>query len=129
YMSGAAVYLSDTDNPGVLVNATPLTSGWIDGNQTTTYPVTLSDGGLGLAGVIGPGPNGNQAIHFPNESSPCVGTHANSCPQSGNATFGYYPGKAPEGQSLGFVWAYDALGHSTVPTWNIRVDASAPQIS
>ncbi|MGH2973550.1 MAG: Ig-like domain-containing protein [Solirubrobacterales bacterium] len=129
YLGYAAITLADTDNPTASIDTGPLTSGWIDGNQTKTFPVTVSDGGVGAAGLWGPGPNGNDTQTFNNSGTDCTGTRVNPCPQSGQLTAGYYPGKTPEGQSTSAVWGWDAIGKVVGQTWNVKVDGSPPTIS
>jgi hypothetical protein len=134
YLGGATVSLSDTEKPTANVDTGPLTQGWIDGTRTVNFAVDVSDGGLGVKGVYAPGPDGYDTTSLPSQNDPshiCLGTHARLCPQSGTVTAGYYPGKVPEGQSATLVLVWDPFNwdHTSGLTWNVRVDASPPQIS
>jgi hypothetical protein len=129
FLSGAQMTLADTDNPTVSVDTGPLTSGWLDGKQTTAFQVPASDGGLGVSSILAPGPDGYDWTQFPSAASPCVGTHASPCPSSATASAGYYPNQVAEGQSQTLAFAWDALGKVTIQSWNVRVDSSPPQIS
>ncbi|MGH2964745.1 MAG: hypothetical protein ACRDMH_05105 [Solirubrobacterales bacterium] len=126
FLSSASLGLADTDNPTLDVDTAPLTSGWIDTDQTTNFQIQAADGGVGVSQVYAPGSNGWNMTTLPNQASPCDGTHAKLCPSSATVTASYIPGQISEGQSEGLAIAWDALGNVAAPTWTMRGDGTPP---
>jgi hypothetical protein len=126
YVGNATVYLDDPDFPGFGNISRPP---WVD-QQAKPFAVTVSDAGLGIAGLTVTQPGGPSW----QTSAGCAGGNRNPCPRTwsspDNGNVNYDPSVLPQGVNNLTVTATDAAGHVSPnsATTQVRVDHTDPKL-